>query len=412
MVPPLVPSNEQSGASAVSCMRVVAAVSVTALALTELSVFAQIPTLMPDGKPIPHLQAVPMPYDQVSFQRDEKEIARFHFGPTLNRPFIFPVISPSGHMLTRMGHPGDPDTHSHHNSIWIAYGKVNGIDFWGDRSGPMHGRIVHQRIIDLDDSDTRAGIITQADWKTDVGVVLLHETRETWVYTLPKNECLIIIDLQLDPAVDTVTFDPGKFGPMSVRVAKSIAVHFGGGRLRNSEGGEGEQEIFHKHARWVDYSGLSAPCIVEGLTLMDHPINPSFPSPFHVREDGWMGAMLSTEKPTVVSHGRPLHLRYAVYVHAGLPEREILDARWREFSTLDLHPPFGPPKTERECLHGGHRKFNVPHSFATTQACLDYLKLARLTVSVSHLADYVAGVSAAVKAFDSQHHTSEPRKRP
>ena len=136
------------------------------LAITAARGAPQVQTVLPNAKPIPRMQAVPMMYDQVSFQPDEKEIARFHFGSGLNRPFVFPVIGPSGHMLTRMGHPGDPDTHSHHNSIWIAYGKVNGIDFWGDRPGSAHGRIIHQRIVDLDDSDSRAGIITQANWKS------------------------------------------------------------------------------------------------------------------------------------------------------------------------------------------------------------------------------------------------------
>jgi hypothetical protein len=332
---------------------------------------------LPDVKPIPRVQAVPLPYDQISFQRDEREVARYHFGPQLNRPFIFPVIGPSGRNLTRMGHPGDPDTHSHHNSIWVSYSDVNGIDFWVDRRGPTHGRIIHKRVVDIEDGENRAGVITQADWTSDPGTVLLHETRETWLYTLPGNESMLVIDLLLDPAVDSVTFGRAGFGPMSVRVAKSIAVHFGGGRLRNSEGREGESEIFRKPARWVDYSGLSATNVVEGLTLMDHPLNPPHPSPFHVREDGWMGAMLSTDKPTVITRGKPLHLRYGVYVHDGLPGRDALEARWKEFAQLNLHPPFGPPRSERDCLHGDHRKINVPRTFVSTQACLDYLRQSR-----------------------------------
>ena len=55
----------------------------------------------------PHAQAVPQPYDQISFQRDGEEIARYHFGPDLRRPFIFPANGPSGISLTRMGHPTD-----------------------------------------------------------------------------------------------------------------------------------------------------------------------------------------------------------------------------------------------------------------------------------------------------------------
>ncbi|MHC4329832.1 MAG: DUF6807 family protein [Planctomycetota bacterium] len=56
-------------------------------------------------KPVPRMQVVPMPYDQASFQRDGVELTRYHFGPGLHRPFLFPVSGPSGRSLTRMGHP-------------------------------------------------------------------------------------------------------------------------------------------------------------------------------------------------------------------------------------------------------------------------------------------------------------------
>ena len=308
------------------CLTVLVAVSVAALGQAEL----------PDAKPIPRWQAVPLPYYQISFQREEKEIARYYFDPSFNRPFIFPLIGPSGRTLTRMGHPGDPDTHSHHNSVWVAYGQVNGVDFWSDQPGPNHGRIIHQRVVKLEDGDDRAGAITQADWTADAGAVLLHETRGTWVCALPRDEWLLVVDLLLEAAAASVTFDRAGFGPMSVRVAKSIAVQFGGGRLRNSEGGEGEKQIFRRPARWVDYSGLIAPGIVEGLTLMDHPLNPGHPSPFHVRADGWMGAMLSTQEATIVTRGKPLHLRYGVYLHAGLPTAAALEAKWKDFTQLDV----------------------------------------------------------------------------
>lgn len=61
-----------------------------------LGVCANLPAQspLPDAKPVPHVQAVPQPYGQVSFERDGQEIARFHFGPGLNRPFVFPIIGP------------------------------------------------------------------------------------------------------------------------------------------------------------------------------------------------------------------------------------------------------------------------------------------------------------------------------
>ena len=59
---------------------------------------AQVP--LPNAKPIPHLQALPQPYEQVPFQRDGTELARLHFGPGLNRPFVFPLLGPSGRSIT------------------------------------------------------------------------------------------------------------------------------------------------------------------------------------------------------------------------------------------------------------------------------------------------------------------------
>ncbi|MPY89036.1 MAG: hypothetical protein GEU99_14045 [Luteitalea sp.] len=322
-------------------------------------------------KPIPRVQAVPLPYDQVSFQRDGREIARYHFGPGLIRPFVYPIIGPSGHGLTRMGHPGDPDTHSHHNSVWLSLSDVNGVDFWLDRGG---GRIRHRRIEHLEDADDFALVVSEADWVDGNGDVVMRERRQTFAKLLPREEWMLVIDIRLDAADEAAVIEPSSFGPIGVRLAKPISVHYGGGRIRNSEGFEGETAVFRKPARWVDYSGQSATGIIEGLTLMDHPSNPRHPAPFHVREDGWMGAMLALHDPYTIQPGKPLRMRYAVYVHAGMPPLAHIDKAWRRFATEPLRPPFGPPKTARDCLHGGYRRYNMPRSFSSQQDCANFVK--------------------------------------
>src|SRR6476469_7982909 len=109
--------------------------------------------LAAEPKNVPRVQAVPQAYDQISFQVDGSEIARYHFGKELRRPFVFPLIGPSGRSLTRMGHPHDPDSHSHHNSVWVSHESVNGISFWGDHG---KGRIVHQKFEGIEDADDHA----------------------------------------------------------------------------------------------------------------------------------------------------------------------------------------------------------------------------------------------------------------
>lgn len=282
-------------------------------------------------KPVPRLQVIPMPYDQASFQRDGVEIARYHFSPELNRPFLFPVIGPSGQSLTRMGHPRDPHSHSHHNSVWISHNDVNGVDFWSD-SGK--GKIRHKCIIKFEDMGESSLAITENEWVTTEGKVLLLETRRVTVCLLEDSEWLLIIDMELKAADRAITLGKTPFGLIGVRMAKTIGVNDGGGTIRNSQGGVNEKEIFWKRAKWVDYSGPVTNQRIEGVTLFDHSDNPNFPTYFHVRNDGWMGASLTFDGPRTLEPGKPLHIRYGLYVHSDMKPKDALEAKWTQFSKI------------------------------------------------------------------------------
>jgi hypothetical protein len=141
------------------------------------------------AKPVPLVQALPEPYDQVSFQVSGREWIRYHFGRELRRPLIYPVIGPSGISLTRMGHPHDPETHSHHNSIWISHNDVGGINFWEDRG---KGRIVQQRVIEFEDSDASSTLFTINHWMNETNKqVLLIEKRSVTFRPLKNGESFI-----------------------------------------------------------------------------------------------------------------------------------------------------------------------------------------------------------------------------
>lgn len=294
------------------------------------------------AKPVPRLQIVPQPYDQAAFVRDDTEIARYHFGPTLHRPFVFPIVGPSGRSLTRMGHPRDPQSHSHHNSVWIAHHSVNGVSFWEDQG---KGRIVHQRIENYEDQGETSWISTVNHWvDTSSNKVLMLERRRTAVQLLPNNEWMLLLDLQLEaPADQPVTLGKTPFGLVGLRVAKTIGVNDGGGQIRDSAGKTGEKEIFWQPAKWCDYSGPIREGVTAGITLMDHPANPNHPSIFHVRSDGWMGASLTQAAERVIEPGKPLRLRYGLYVHAGAPAIAELEKRWDEFAKTTL-PDLEPKK--------------------------------------------------------------------
>lgn len=266
---------------------------------------------------IPRCQAVPVPDHQVSFVIDGQERLRWNFGTGYPRPFFFPLNGPSGHCLTRMGHPGAPN-HDHHQSVWFAHHKVLGIDFWANNLPP---RIRQKEWLAYVDTDDEAVMAVKLGWYDG------HDPKELLEQELiaavrtagpdASSETLIELQSTFRPTADMLEFGKTNFGFLAVRVAKSLSVHFGGGTLTDSEGRVGEPAIFGNRARWMDYSGPVPGDKIEGITYFDHASNPNSPTHWHVREDGWMGASACFAEPIVITRDRPLVLRYLLHAHAG-----------------------------------------------------------------------------------------------
>lgn len=300
---------------------------------------------LPPTKPVPRMQILPMPHSISSFQIEGQELTASHYDAADMRPFWYPIMTSKGISLTRMGHPHDPVSHSHHNSVWLAHNDVNGIDFWGDHA-KVQGRIVPQRVDSYDDTDNSSAMLMTNHWvRASDNVVQLIETRRSEVRPLDgAKSWLMIVDVEFAaPKGMTSTFGTSFFGLIAVRVAKTIGVHDGGGRILNSEGQLNEEQIFRKPARWCDYSGriTNEADGFAGITLMNHPTNPQNPTAFHVRGDGWMGACLSPEKPIVVTDTRKLRVRYGLWVHDGMTTQAQSEAQWKAFVELppaDLDP--------------------------------------------------------------------------
>jgi hypothetical protein len=290
---------------------------------------------LPAAKPVPRMQVLPLPEDQASVACDGREIARYYFGKDLYRPFLYPIIGPSGRSLTRMGHPRDPNTHSHHNSVWISHHDVNGVGFWNDAK-TSEGRIVHQKVIRYEDTNDEALIEVQNAWIDGAGrgKTLLEEQRAMRFRPQERGQWLLILDVTFSAAKQPVTLGKTNFGFTGVRMAKTIDVHDGGGMIRNSEGAVNERQVHEKPARWVDYSGPITPTAQEGITLLDHPQNENHPTVFHVRDDGWMGAAFNFSAPRTIEPGQPLKLRYGLWVHSGIPTAATIDEQFAAFAKI------------------------------------------------------------------------------
>lgn len=323
------------------------------LSLTTHEIFAQsIDAIVPverTARQVPLVQVLPTADSAASFVIDGQEVTRFHFGASLCRPFLYPVMAHQKVSLTRLGHPHDAQGHSHHNSIWMSHADIGGVNFWADH-GPGTGRIVLEQLPPkaFEDGDgDRASFTGKFQWiANDDNRLILSETRKLEVLSLDGARSWLLISTSnfSIPASDdqtlsqsaSVTIGPTPFGISAVRMAKTIGVLDGGGRILNSELQVNEKEMFRKPARWCDYTGRIANGAdgVGGITLMNSPRNPSSPTPFHVRDDGWMGACLNMETPIDIDRNNPLHLTYGYWVHGWDASPLEIENVWNQFSKL------------------------------------------------------------------------------
>ena len=266
----------------------------------------------------------------------------YEFGAGDTRPYLFPLIGPSGACLTRMGHP-NPIGHEHHKSIWFGHQSVAGVDFWADRPA-SDVRIRHRCVRLYHDGGQWGGLVADLDWWAN-GRAHLHQ--ELVVVIEPRSNGGFALDLQ--SRLETSGGEPvalGKtdFGFVGVRVAKTMSEQYGGGRLMDARGSVGESAIFGVSGPWVDYSGPSALGKVEGICFMDHPSNPGHPVRWHARADGWMGASFNRETGYGVARDHPLALRYRLLVHPGQPGHRELARDWELFAATPAYSIIPPHK--------------------------------------------------------------------
>lgn len=304
----------------------------------------------------PRCEIVPVDGHQFSFRIDGVEKTRWHAGTDYPRPYFYPLNGPSGESLTRMGHPGAAN-HDHHQSVWFAHHDVDGHSFWAN-SGK--GTIRQKHWLSIDEGDGEGVFSAMLGWYDPDGTELLEQELVAAIRPRAGDEYELEIQFTLRPSGnrELTRLEKTNFGIFAVRVTKSISAYFGGGHLTNSEGSEGEKEIFGKQARWMDYSGPIAvgtgkkrSLTEEGITFFDHPDNPRHPSHWHVRDDGWMGASFCFDGGFDVTLDTQLTLRYLLHIHSGGADSKEAE---KVFEAFAERPKFVVSKSKKP-----HRQFQT-----------------------------------------------------
>jgi len=279
---------------------------------------------MPAIAKVPICQIIPLPNQATSFQIDGTEKLRWNFGSEYSRPFFYPVNGPQGTSLVRLGHPGAPN-HDHHRGIWFAHNDIEEMDFWAEGKD---NQILQTQWLAYEDADDYAAMAVQTEFHAGHDPLpIIQQQIVAVMRPLEHGQYTLELQTTIAPTMASLTLNQTNFGFLAVRMAASISAHFGGGTITNQAGKTGEPALFGKAANYIDYSGpirgTNASEIIEGITYFDHPSNPSYPSKWHIREDGWMGASVCRDAPITLTPSLPLQLRYLLHVHTNPINHEI-----------------------------------------------------------------------------------------
>ncbi len=266
--------------------------------------------------------------DQISVDVDGKPFTTFHYGADNGKPFLAPLRSASGKIVTRRFPmeevASESHDHVHHTGLWFSYDDVNGTKFWENDPSytkPHMGKIV-VRSAQFQPGDRSGTLTAVMDWRDTAGKTLLVEDRKMTFYSDPKLRT-IDFEITLTAAVD-VTFGDTKEGAFAIRLADNFTEKKGA-KMVDADGRVTMANIWGKRSNWVDYTAeLDGERL--GVAIFDHPKNPRHPTYWHARDYGLFALNpfgrnafdpTQEESQWKLPAGQKLVFRWRVVIHPG-----------------------------------------------------------------------------------------------
>lgn len=254
------------------------------------------------------------------------------------RPHIATLCGASGRNVVDVS----PPDHLHHRGVWWGHGDVNGVDFYlelpGGEGPPDRGQIVHRDWVEVIDEAPHLGFVEALDWVDHRGETLVAERRRVVLHLADDDQYTVDLDSTYRAETDLTFGDTKESVLPGIRLAEPLTVQ-GGGRLTNSEGGDGEEETMGVAARWLDASGTrTVPFlggeVTEGIAVLVHPGNPQYPARFFARAYGPVSPFPGHHffEDRKLEEGRELRLRHRLVVHRGDAEEADIDGKHRAYA--------------------------------------------------------------------------------
>ncbi len=268
--------------------------------------------------------------DQVDVTIGGKPYTTLFLGPDTQKPYLHPLRSASGKLVSRRfpmeNVDGESKDHPHHRGLWFSHGDVNGWDFWANEKnqkgvGKGIGTIVLDKIVKAKGGKKSGVIAANFTWKDGTGKALLAEQKTITITPMGTSRA-IDVDIQLT-ALDAVKFGDTKEGVFAIRLAKALE-ETQTGTMRSASGAMKEKAVWGSASPWVDYTGTIAGESL-GIAIFDHPKNPRHPTYWHSRAYGLFAANIfgvrdftrdkTKNGDLELKTGEKLHFRYRVLIH-------------------------------------------------------------------------------------------------
>jgi hypothetical protein len=282
--------------------------------------------------------------DHVSIAIDGQPFSDFYVGPNYRKPFLAPLRTATGLIVTRRWPmqevQSDSHDHPHHKGLFIGYGDVSNVNFWEVETASVvskgnpetKGTVALQHLGAITSGKKSGSLNATFIWRAPGHGDMLEERRVMTFYADPSIRT-VDVDTTLTAKQD-VNFGDTKEGFFAIRLADALTEK-NGGVMTSSDGAQTEKNVWGKRADWVDYDGTLEGQKV-GIVIFDNPQNFNHPPRWHSRAYGLFAVNpfgLKEFDPQAggagghsLKTGDSLRFRYRVIVHPGdVPKKKIAD---------------------------------------------------------------------------------------
>ncbi len=279
--------------------------------------------------------------DGVDILIDGQKLTALEYGETWDKPFLYPLRTPSGVTLSR-GWPvaeraGDSKDHVWHRGLFFGHGDINGVDFWRELGATKTGRVVVRKAAVW----RKSTLTVEGDLMPPQGA-RLGSVREA--YRFARVGDAYEIDARMTFAADAgldLKLGDTEEAAFGVRLAEEFREDRGA-KLLNSSGLIGTKQIWGKRAEWVDYSTTRDQRKV-GIAILDHPSNPRHPTYWHARGYGLNSANAfgvrdftgdkTKDGSMTITAGQSVTFRYLLILHDGDADDARIAQRFSTWKT-------------------------------------------------------------------------------